>query len=185
MVKNKKFNSAKQAIVNPFAKIIAGMRNLMVSPKNAIARKVAMGSLVLSGLIYMIGCGDPANTCEYETDELNAAKTEETRLNDEFNANADSCLYNYGTQMPESWQNNAYGQLAEDEHTREDSVRVMKGKANSIISVVPEEDPLYNAVHGILRTGEKALALYTDFIPVAKSTTQIKQNALNECQAQH
>ena len=122
--------------------------------------------------------------CDKEEADLAAAQAEEARINGDFTINADSCLYCYGVELPESFLNGAYGGLpniASEPYTKKDSVKVLTTRTNNILPGVSETNPHYITLNNVYRTGVNALTAW-DLYVGAQATTQAAQTALTDCQ---
>jgi len=155
------------------------MRNLLVNKK--LTRLLLM--MIMVPMVMATSCKKP-NTCDYEKDNLDDAQAEETRLNNEFTVNADSCIHYYGEQMPAGFSTAAYNNLQNvgtAPYTKRDSVTVLTYAANDVLPVVPETDSKYPVLKGISRTGGNALTAWDAYLN-AQIATQNAQTAYMDCQ---
>ncbi len=152
---------------------------ILANKKNKIAREIGFKLLLLLAPVLMaVSCGQ--ENCDFETNALNTAQNNETRINKDFNINADSCINYYGAQMPQAFLNTAYGNLSANA-IKADSVTAITGRANDVIPMVPETDPKYPVLQGISRTGGKALDSWDEYLN-AQNNTENAQNALTKCE---
>ena len=150
------------------------MRNLLANKK--LTRLLLM--MIIAPMVMATSCKKPS-TCDYEKDNLDDAQAEETRLNNEFTVNADSCIHYYGEQMPAAFLDNAYGNLpnvATEPYTKRDSAYVLKSKADNVPLEYQDEK-----VKGIIRTGGNALTAWDEYSN-AQIATQAAQTAYMDCQ---
>jgi hypothetical protein len=133
-------------------------------------------------LLFLAASCEKSKTCDYEAGQLKDAQNKEAEFGKSFNANADSCLYFFGNQMPEGFRNNAYANLPENP-ARKDSVNTITLAADNVLPAIPESNPKYWVLKGISRTGGKALDLYPEYVS-AQNSTKTAQTALTDCQAQ-
>jgi hypothetical protein len=122
--------------------------------------------------------------CDKEEADLAAAQAEEARINGDFTINADSCIYYWTPQMPESFLNGACGNLQNvgtPPYTKRDSVYVLTNWANGILPSISETHSKYLILQGVSRTGGNALTAW-DLYVGAQATTQAAQTALTDCQ---
>lgn len=148
------------------------IRNLLSN-----ASKQALLVIVPMFVITSCYCKKELGVCETEKNNLLAAKTEENRINAEFNKMADSCVYYYAPQMPQTIVRNAYKDL---ENTRPpynklDSVRALVNRVGNI-----SEQYKYDVMYGVIRTGTGSLRLWGEYQD-AMSKTESARKAFVEC----
>ena len=141
-------------------------------------KNIKLAMFLIVSVVIATSC-KKESTCDYEKDNLDAAQTEETRINNEFNLNADSCIHYWAPQMPAAFLSTAYGNLqniATPPYTKKDSVTTLNNYASAVPAQYQDEK-----VKGIIRTGGKALTAW-DACLNAQTITQSAQTALTECQ---
>jgi hypothetical protein len=145
-------------------------RNLLVK----YALLVVMPMFVMTSCY----CKKELSACDNEKLNLEAAKNKEAQINKEFNKMADSCVYYYAPQMPQTIVRNAYNDLKENNrqpYTKLDSVRVLVNRVGNI-----SEQYKYDVMYGAIRTGTGSLRLWGEYQD-AMSKTESARKLFTEC----
>jgi len=149
-------------------------------------RKVAAGAAYLAVTTMLSSCDkekkpELSNPCKDKEEGLISAQADEALLENQFNTMADSCINHFASQMNEGFLYRAWKiDLEEIEYpTILDSLTTVTSRARN----APEQTRTDITI-GIVRTGERALATYPDYIK-AKNNTVIWEDALKLCQEQN
>lgn len=133
----------------------------MSTLKNIFANtesKIALGLIGIS-LFFTMSC----KTSKYAAAKLKIAQDKEAFAKERFDIFSDSCLYDFGNQMPEGIRKQIFSKLPVNA-TKKDSVEVLTIRVNEVLEMLSPTDPKRQILEGVSRNGIKTLIIWPEFL---------------------